>query len=219
VIARLLPSVVVSVEAFADDLAEKPFPGEEGVIAHAVPSRRSEFVTARRCAREALAMLGQPPAALLPGERRSPRWPDGFVGSITHCAGYRAAAAARAGDLASVGIDAEPHAGLPEGVEAAVTRDDEPGHLRRLAREDPSIHWDRVLFCAKEAIYKAWFPLTGRWLGFEEARLTIDPAARTFTGRLLVDGSRRDGGPALETLDGRFSVEQHLIRAAVTVAA
>ena len=49
--------------------------------------------------------------------------------------------------------------------------------LAALARAVPLTHWGRLLFSAKEAVYKAWYPLTGRWLGFEEARLTIDPGA------------------------------------------
>ena len=56
----------------------------------------------------------------------------------------------------------------------------------RSGAADLQVHWDRVLFSAKESIYKAWFPLTGRWLGFEEASLSIDPAAGTFAARLHV---------------------------------
>ena len=56
---------------------------------------------------------------------------------MTHCEGYRAAALVRAGDLASLGIDAEPHAPLPEGVLAAVALPTEADRLRRLAAERP----------------------------------------------------------------------------------
>ena len=74
---RLLPSSAVTVEAFGDIPHEAPFPGEQDLIANAVPGRRGEFITARRCAREALGRLGYPPAALRPGPRREPQWPDG----------------------------------------------------------------------------------------------------------------------------------------------
>jgi 4'-phosphopantetheinyl transferase EntD len=213
----LLPPSVVSVEAFHDLPGETPFPGEEDLIAQAVPVRRGEFITARRCAREALGKLGHPPVVLRPGPRREPQWPPGVVGSITHCAGYRAAAVARSADLATVGIDAEPHGPLPAGVEESVTVAPERELLARLAAADPSIHWDRLLFSAKESIYKAWYPLTHRWLGFEDARLSIDPAARTFTGRILIDGARLDGGPALTQMHGRFLVDAGLVLTAVTV--
>ena len=50
--------------------------------------------------------------------------------------------------------------------------------------------WDRLLFSAKESVYKAWFPLTGRWLGFEDADVTITPDG-TFTARLLAEPQHR----------------------------
>lgn len=215
--AGLLPVNVVSVEAFEDVPGEAVFPGEQDQVARAVQSRRREFVTARRCAREALAKLGYQPVAVPSGPGREPRWPAGVTGSITHCAGYRAAAVAPVTVLASVGIDAEPHGPLPEGVENAVTVPGEPEMLARLGRAHPSTHWGRVLFSAKESVYKAWYPLTHRWLGFDDARLTIDAGDGTFTARLLIDGTRTDGGPPLTALHGRFLLGRDLVLTAVTV--
>jgi 4'-phosphopantetheinyl transferase EntD len=209
-IEQLLPDGVVSVEAFADQPGEPVFPGEEDLVARAVEGRRREFVTARRCAREALGKLGHPPAPIRPGPKREPIWPAGVAGSITHCTGYRAAAVAPVTVLAGIGIDAEPHGPLPEGVEAAVTVPGEPEMLARLAVLAPATHWDRLLFSAKESVYKAWFPLARRWLGFEDARLTIDPAAGTFHAAILIDGP-------LSELTGRFVVAHGLVATAVTV--
>ncbi|MBG0560383.1 4'-phosphopantetheinyl transferase family protein, partial [Actinoplanes aureus] len=172
----LLPSPVVTAEAFADDEDEPCFPGEEDLIATAVMGRRREFVTARRCAREALARLGHPPVAIRPGPRREPLWPAGVAGSITHCKGYRGAAVARTEEVVSVGIDAEPHAPLPSRVLGVVTAPGDAEHLAELAHAEPAVHWDRLLFSAKEAVYKAWYPLTGRWLGFTDANLAVGPA-------------------------------------------
>ncbi|WP_030434396.1 4'-phosphopantetheinyl transferase family protein [Actinoplanes subtropicus] len=211
-IESLLPPAAVGVEAFADLPGEPVFPGEEDLVATAVPGRRREFVTGRRCAREALEQLGVPPAPIRRGESRDPLWPPGVIGSITHCAGYRAAAVARRADMAALGIDAEPHEPLPDGVEATVTV---PGELAGLA--DPAVHWGRLLFSAKESIYKAWYPLCARWLGFDEVRLAINPATRTFTGHLLVDGTRLDGEPPLTELRGRYLIARGLILTTVTV--
>ena len=214
----LLPRHVAAVEVFADFAAEQPFPGEEQFIVRAVEDRRSEFVTARRCARTALARLGYAPVALRPGEAREPQWPDGVVGSITHCAGYRAAAVARSCELAGIGIDAEPSGPLPPAVLDMVTSRQEQAMLRALRRIDESTWWDRVLFSAKEAVYKAWFPLTRRWLAFEGVCLSIDPGTGCFTARLLVDGRRIDGGPPLTELCGRFTATSPFILTAVTIA-
>jgi enterobactin synthetase component D / holo-[acyl-carrier protein] synthase len=217
VIQQLLPQNVVVVEAFADRPGEPVFPGEEDLIANAVESRRREFITARRCAREALVSLGYPPAAIRSGPRREPQWPSGVVGSITHTRGFRAAAIAPEQVAASIGIDAEQNGPLPNGVEETITIPAERNMLAALARDFPFTHWGRVLFSAKECVYKAWYPLTGRWLGFEHADLTIDPTG-AFTAKLLIDGARTDGGPPLRELQGRFLVSQGYIATAVVVS-
>ncbi|MBE1876188.1 4'-phosphopantetheinyl transferase family protein [Myceligenerans pegani] len=216
-IATLLPATVRGVEAYGDVRDEPPFPGEADLVAAAVEGRRREFVTTRRCARQALAQLGLPPVAIRPGPGRAPRWPTGVVGSLTHCTGYRAAAVARAEDVSAVGIDGEPHAPLPGGVLESVVVPGETEMLRRITRVDPTTHWDRLLFSAKESVYKAWFPLTGRWLGFEDARLEIDPHARTFTAHLRVAGHRLDGASPLTSLAGSFLVGRGLVLTAVVV--
>jgi 4'-phosphopantetheinyl transferase EntD len=183
----LVPAGVACSEAFADDPADTLFPAEQDVVARAVAKRRNEFTGVRGCARRALAALGLPPAPILPGERGAPGWPAGVVGSMTHCDGYRGAALARQKQVRTIGIDAEPDAPLPDGVLAAIALEPEVQMLRRLA-EDGGPHWDRLLFSAKESVYKAWFPLARSWLNFEEARVTFDPVAGTFQARLLVPG-------------------------------
>ena len=107
-------------------------------------------------------------------------------GSITHCAGYRAAAVASTREVLTIGLDAEPNETLPDGVLDHVSLPGERARLRDLAATAPGTCWDRLLFSAKESVYKAWFPLTRQWLGFEDADITIDPAAGTFEARLLV---------------------------------
>jgi 4'-phosphopantetheinyl transferase EntD len=151
---------VAAEEAFTDPPDVKLFPEEEAVIAKAAGKRRREFTTARACARAALARLGLPPAAILPGLRGAPQWPARVVGSMTHCAGYRACAVAHDRDVLTIGLDAEPHDALPDGVLGAVASGDEQARLAALAIAAPGVSWDRVLFSAKESVYKAWFPLT-----------------------------------------------------------
>jgi 4'-phosphopantetheinyl transferase EntD len=80
------------------------------------------------------------------------------------------------------------------------------------------VSWDRLLFSAKESVYKAWFPLAGRWLGFEEAVITIDPAAGVFTARLLVPGPVTGGRP-LTGFSGRWTAGHGLVLTAIAVPA
>ncbi|QIQ01104.1 4'-phosphopantetheinyl transferase family protein [Streptomyces liangshanensis] len=174
-IDEILPPGVRSAEAF-DDLAPAPlFPEEAALMAGRWERRQRQFATARACARRAQAELGLEPGPLLPGAGGAPRWPDGVVGSITHCDGYRAAVVARTTDVAALGIDAERAGPLPRGVLGLVASDGERAVVERLAAGRPGVPWDRLLFSAKEAVYKAWFPATGRWLGFADAR--VEPAA------------------------------------------
>jgi 4'-phosphopantetheinyl transferase EntD len=214
VIEELLPASVAAVEAFDDCVPGALFPEEEAVIAAAVDKRRREFTTVRLCARAALARIGVAPVPLLPGHRGAPGWPAGVVGSMTHCAGYRAAVVARAGELAAVGVDAEPNETLPDGVLPLVASDVEVAGLP----PDGPVHWGRLLFSAKEAVYKAWYPLTGRWLDFAEASVTIDQNDGTFVARFLVPGPVV-GGTRLDRFTGRWLARNGLVVAAVTVAA
>jgi 4'-phosphopantetheinyl transferase EntD len=172
-IERILPAgPAVAAELFGDEPAEL-FPGEQAAIAHAVDKRRREFTSVRVCARRALAALGQPPVPLVPGQAGAPRWPEGITGSMTHCDGYRGCVLARTADFASIGLDAEPNLPLPAEVEGTIARPAERDHVAGLAATHPGVCWDRLLFCAKESVYKAWYPVTGRWLGFEDAEVTF----------------------------------------------
>jgi 4'-phosphopantetheinyl transferase EntD len=208
VIAELLPPAVAVAESIGPELgpgsAPGLFPAEEAVVRTADPRRRADFTAGRACARAALAALGLPAAPVLAGRAGEPRWPAGVTGSITHCVGYRACAAARLTDVAGVGIDAEPDAGLPAGLIGSVAGRAERAWLARQAATTPAVRWDRLLFCAKEAVGKLWYPLTGHWPGFGE--LTVFPATDgTFDAR--VAGSR---------LTGRWLARDGLIVTAVT---
>lgn len=204
----VLPDIagLVCAELRADPTELEPMPAEEPLIARSVAKRRNEFVTVRHCARLAMASLGVPPAPILKGDKGEPQWPDGLVGSLTHCEGYRGAVVGRSAVVRSVGIDAEPHGALPDRVLDAVSL---PAERRAIAALPVHLHWDRILFCAKEATYKAWFPLTGRWLGFEDAHITFDVDSSGtrggFVSRILIDPAARSGPPLTE-LAGRWSV-------------
>jgi 4'-phosphopantetheinyl transferase EntD len=206
-------------ESFGDISDAVLFPEERVAIARAADSRRREFATARTCARTALARLGQPMAAVLPGPRGAPQWPEGVVGSITHCAGYRAAAVALARDVVSLGVDAEPDEALPDhGMLELIALDSERIRLGELAARTPGISWDRLLFSAKESVYKTWFPLARRWLGFESADVSIDAEQGTFSVQLLVPGPLVNGSP-LSVLHGRWVADHGLLVTAIVLSA
>ena len=218
-IAEIVPKAAACAESFGGPLGTGLFPEEEVLVARATEKRRLEFTTGRECARSALAALGVPAAPILRGYRGAPQWPDGVVGSIAHCTGYCTAAVARSQDLVTVGLDAEPNAALPGGVLELVSLPAERARLRELAAAAPGTSWDRLLFCAKEAVYKAWFPLTGQWLGFADADITIDAADGTFSARLLVPVPALDGAPLGDGFAGRWLATDDLLLTAIAVPA
>jgi 4'-phosphopantetheinyl transferase EntD len=215
----VLPEIagLVYAEAYDDPPDLAPLPEEEPLIAKSVTKRRNEFITVRHCARVALAQLGIPPMPILKGDKGQPCWPEGVVGSLTHTQGYRGAVVGRSATVRSVGIDAEPHDVLPDGVLNAISL---PAERYEIAALPDGLHWDRILFCAKEATYKAWFPLTQRWLGFEDAHITfgVDTSgvSGTFVTRILIDPAARHGPPLTE-LAGRWSVGGGLALTAIVL--
>jgi 4'-phosphopantetheinyl transferase EntD len=206
--------------ACAEMLADVPestmFSVEAAAVAKAAPERRLEFASVRHCARQALRRIGVPAVPILPDADRVPRWPEGIVGSMTHCAGYRAAAVARSDELSGIGIDAEPHAALPSAAGGLIVRDEERTQLRELSDADPELHWDRILFCAKEAVFKAWFPLTRRWLEFDDVSVKVRPDT-TFEARLRVDDIPI-ATPGRTEFTGRWAVGRGLVATASWVA-
>ncbi|SCG46982.1 4'-phosphopantetheinyl transferase EntD (siderophore biosynthesis) [Micromonospora echinaurantiaca] len=209
-LGELLPAAVRVAERPDDDPTAVPLAEEAEAVARAGAGRRGEFLTGRACARRALARFGVPPVAIPRGADRAPRWPAGFVGSITHCRGYRGAAVARRADLLAVGVDAEPHRPLPPRVAERVLL---PAERRWLRGQPPGAALDTVLFSAKESVYKVWHPVTGRWLGFRDALVRLDPAG-TFTVELLVPAP-----DCLRGITGRFRIGDGLVLTAAAVPA
>lgn len=215
-IAGLLPPAVASAESIGDLPGHGTglFPAERAALGTAGPRRRAEFAAGRQCARTALARLGVPATPILPGPAGQPQWPMGVTGSLTHCAGYRACAVALAGDVAAIGIDAEPDAALPAGLIDAVATSAERAWIARQSASVPAVCWDRLLFSAKESACKLWYPLTGQWLGFHDT--VICPAATgTFTVRPPGPGPDPADVPATR-LTGRWLARDGLIITTVT---
>lgn len=219
--AALLPHGVEVSETGIDFPPARPSAEEEALVREAAGKRRREFTEGREHAHAALLRLGRPADAILRGEKGEPLWPEGVVGSITHCEGHRAAAVGLEGDVRSLGIDVEQNAPLPEGVlEIVLAADESREELAALGeaarrRTGHPVSAERLLFSAKESVYKAWFPLTGLWLDFHEVTIRFGEDG-TFAARI-----RPDAGPAPEgvpeQMQGAWSAEAGLLRTAVAV--
>lgn len=172
------PPEVVVVLATPEDRNAPLLAPEQACVANAVEKRVREFTAGRACARKALARLGVHDHALVPGPDRDPIWPEGIVGSITHCAGFVAAAVAPSKSIRGLGLDAEPAEALGEELVPLICTPGERDWLSHIDRD-----WGKALFSAKEAVFKCLFPLTRTWLDFQDVSLSFD----TVGGRFSVD--------------------------------
>jgi 4'-phosphopantetheinyl transferase EntD len=158
-------------------------PAEAQCVAQAVRTRVEEFATGRLCARVALAELGIEGFALLMAPDRSPLWPPGVVGSISHTAGYCAAVAGSRKQFLGLGLDTEVLAAVRAGLWHRLCAPIELASLRAL----PDSQRGRaaaLIFAAKEAFYKAQYPLTQEVLEFDAIAIEfgcLNGAAGDFT--------------------------------------
>jgi 4'-phosphopantetheinyl transferase EntD len=147
------------------------WPAEQTAIANAVASRRREFATGRLCARRLLEGLGLQAKPVPAASDRSPLWPAGAIGSIAHTATLCVVAVARSGGpLLSIGVDAEPDAPLEADLWATLCSPRELTRLLALPGEErgPTA---RLLFSAKECVYKCLHPVLRLPLEFHDVEV------------------------------------------------
>ena len=155
---------------------------EEGLGPRAVPERRKLFALGRAAARDALTELGLSAAAIPRDPDGAPQWPAGIVGAISHTRAMAVAVVGRRADYIGVGVDLEElDRGIREDVARLVCRPAEMDWVRGGNGSDRLI----MLFSAKEAIFKALYPIERVWLGFFDAELTWDAERDLFLARVL----------------------------------
>ncbi len=161
------------------------WPEERQAMARATPDRRAEFAGGRAAARAALRGIGLLPFAIPMAADRAPVWPRGVAGSITHHDGACLAIAARDQRLGGLGLDLEARADLPGDLWPEILTGAEGDWL---AAQAPGSRGGlvRMIFSAKEATYKALYPVSGRVVGFDAMTIRPDPEAGRFTARLSI---------------------------------
>jgi 4'-phosphopantetheinyl transferase EntD len=164
------------------------YPDEIKYIEHAVEKRRAEFGTARVCARLALSKLGIPPCSLVPRVDRSPQWPSGVVGSISHTEKLCGVAVTTSPRIVSLGLDLEIDAPLEPELQRLICTSAERQWLDQ-HRSTERGQAAKILFSAKEAFYKCQYTVTEQFLEFTDVELSID----LQTGSFFVSGIRRVG--------------------------
>lgn len=187
------------------DLQPPLFDGEAAFVARAVERRIQDFEAGRACARRALVSLGVQPQALLQGAHGEPIWPPGYVGSVTHCTGFCAAAAAQEGDYLGLGLDAEVDGPLTHEVNRLVCRPEELAQIVNL-RESCTVDLCKLIFSAKESVFKCYFPTGGDMLDFQDVSLQLLPAddGRSGVFRATLVNTSRKGVWLNSSMEGRW---------------
>ncbi|MGL5823362.1 MAG: 4'-phosphopantetheinyl transferase family protein [Nocardioides sp.] len=221
-LAALLPAGAVAealvnrapTNPVTEQIATALFPAEARYVADAGPMRRRDFAGARMCAHRALVRLGRPATPIMPRADGSPIWPPGIVGSLTHCPGFFAATLAHSATVTALGIDAEPNDPLSRDVLDLITVPPERVGIDRLRAAWPSVAADRLLFSAKEAVFKAWYPRGGVTLGEHQVCVALATDG-SFGATIQVPEAAAARSP-FRRIWGRWDV---VCRTIVTVAA
>ena len=175
---------------------------EAAVVAQASDLRRREFHTGRRLARAALANLGCEPTAIIPDGNRVPGWPAGFIGSISHTRSLCVAHVGTSKELVGIGIDLELNRSCPPEIVFQISC---PNEGKGAA---PASHLPR--FVAKEAFYKAYFPVTRAWLEFQDVFVEFDRRGDKFLASIVNITKPSIGGR--RSFEGHFNViDDHIV--------
>jgi 4'-phosphopantetheinyl transferase EntD len=178
-LAELFPVAVEAAELTGAGDPSQLLPIEREGKQRWADKRIREFAAGRQCAREALRRLGYAPAALLSLPDRRPDWPAGVTGSITHCSGLASAVVARADVARSLGLDAEVIDAVEEHLWPRVLNSAERSWMQSCPADERRT-WATVIYSAKEAFYKCQYPVTARWLEFEEVHVNLErPESRS----------------------------------------
>ncbi len=207
-IAELFPADIAVCYSDRCPAGAELLPTEREHTRNMVSHRLDEFRHGRWCARQAMAQLGMPQAAIGKRPDRSPQWPAGVTGTIAHTGSVAAAAMARADDFVSLGLDIEQAGPLEPEAARLIVRPDEDG----------GVHGNRarILFSIKEAIYKCIHPVVRTYVDFQEMRVDLSGPAGSFGA---VPDTNNFDGALIAGLRGQYTVTSGLIVSACWIMA
>jgi len=204
---RLLGSHIETEELDPHSVEAGLLKAEREAVVGAAQTRIEQYTAGRVCSRIALGRLGVAPTTpILRGEDRAPIWPTGVVGSISHTDRWCAAAVARTEQVRSIGIDLEPATPLKESLWRRVCTPKERDWLHELS--SPGLT-GKILFSAKEAVYKCQYPITSKFLGFHAVEVELGDGS--FRAVFQQEAGEFQPG---DVISGRYLVEEGLVATA-----
>lgn len=204
-IARLYPP---GVRTQATAIGEGPCalrPDEEPATAGMTPRRLRQFSHGRWCAHAILESLGHAGTGVPVGPSRAPVWPAGIVGSISHTHDWAAAAAAPVAVAGGLGLDIEEAAPLPAELTEIVCTAQERRWLERQAQPGDLA---KLVFCAKESLFKCLWPELRTFIDFQRVQIELDSSSGRYTARTAV---REPWSSLVQRLTGRHGRWERLL--------
>lgn len=188
-IAKALGPNVGVVCSGVDGDPDSLWPVEREAILRAVPQRQREFSAGRSAAREAMIQINWQPEAIPSAPDRSPVWPKGLVGSITHGGHVCVAITGLQDQVHALGIDIEEDLPVNSALWQTICTHREFATLVASIPRSEQGQWVTRLFCAKEAFYKWQYPQTGRVLDFCDVQVTFNQKHAGFSVHSVVPGN------------------------------
>lgn len=182
-------------------------PDEAPAMITMAPARRREYTAGRIAAHEAMGQVSTTQEPVIRGQDRSPIWPAGIVGSISHSKKHSIAAVASADDVQSLGVVLEPDVELEPYMYREVCS---PEEMKWLEQQpfDRRGNLAKLIFCAKGCTYKCQLPLTRRLLWYNSLQIQIDQSTTSFSATFSQSAGTFCSG---DRLTGRFFVGQGVI--------
>jgi 4'-phosphopantetheinyl transferase EntD len=175
-----VPGVAIGCRRIQPGDEDALLPAEQASIPSRLAARRRASGAARIVARQLLDQLGYARCPIPKGAGGEPIWPPGMTGSLAHDDQFAVAAVGRAGDIGAIGIDIEPATPLPREMIALVAT---PRELGDIGADPVQL---KLLFAAKEAVYKAQFPRDRAFLEFQDIEVDLARGqAVTRSGRIV----------------------------------
>lgn len=183
----------------------------------AIKKRRVEYICARYCAGKAISKI-------IPGYNevitnkldRSPKWPPGIIGSITHTKNFAAVAVGSTNAIQGIGIDAEKIISL-----------DTISNIRKMIANGKEIQlassfaderiFYTIVFSAKESIFKCIYPLVNKMFWYHDVSIiNINQDLKTFSGVLNTDLSDKFHGGM--QISGVYSIDSEYVHTGVVLS-
>jgi 4'-phosphopantetheinyl transferase EntD len=227
-LAQLFAPGVAAAELREDADASLLYPAEAAFCVGFARRRIADFAAGRLCARRALADLGIADFPIAVNSDRSPVWPPGITGSISHTETFRCAVAAPKQRFGSIGIDVEIVGRVKSDIDALVFTHAETVFLASLADTRRALA-ATIVFSAKEAFYKCQYAITHQWLDFHDVTVDLtlpDACGQPGSAANIVRGSFRvaasEGRLALDhrvnpELRGRFCIDDELVATGISM--